>query len=78
MARTFAQAKHAVISRGVKAAREFGWPNVTAENIITDRVYSMFFRSTLVDALDGSDSDKVLNSIIDDIDSAKKERTKCS
>lgn len=69
-------ARHSVIARGVKACRDFGWPHATMENIITDRVYSMFFRSTLEDALQGdnSNADKLLQSIIDEIDSHKEEK----
>lgn len=66
-------ARERVIARGVEACHEFGWPAVTKENILTDRVYSMFFRGTLVDSLrgHGTRADQVLQSIIDDIDAAQ-------
>lgn len=38
--------KH-LIRSGVKNLREFGYPDCTAENILTDRVYSQFFASML-------------------------------
>ena len=38
--------KH-LIRAGVKNLREFGYPDCTAENILTDSVYSQFFASML-------------------------------
>jgi hypothetical protein len=37
----------ALIRAGVKNLREFGYPGCTEENIITDTVFSQFFRSML-------------------------------
>jgi hypothetical protein len=37
----------ALISAGVRHLKEFGYPNCTATNIVTDRVYCLFFRRML-------------------------------
>lgn len=65
--------KDRIIRLGVNACREFGYHSATMDNIITDKIYVMLFRSTLIDALGGSkEADAILQSIIDDIDAAKK------
>lgn len=38
-----------LIAAGVRNLQEFGYPAVTAENILADQVYAMFFRSMLED-----------------------------
>lgn len=40
-----------LISAGVKNLKEFGYPSVNNENIVTDTVYSEFFKSMLKDNL---------------------------
>jgi len=39
-----------LIQAGIRNLREFGYPDVNAENILTDRVYSAFFVSMLRDS----------------------------
>ena len=39
--------KEAIVNAGVKNLREFGYPDVNAENIFTDEVYKEFFRSMI-------------------------------
>jgi uncharacterized membrane protein YgcG len=51
--------------------REFGYPDVNAENIITDQVYSMFFDSMLKDNL-GHGVDKAIESLRSEIAAARK------
>lgn len=38
-----------LLAAGVKNLNEFGYPEVTAANITTDRIYAQFFRSMLED-----------------------------
>lgn len=46
---TTEQVKEKLIAAGVKNLKEFGYPHVTPENILTDEVYKEFFRSMLED-----------------------------
>lgn len=39
--------KQKIIAVGVANLKEFGYPNVDSENILTDKIYSAFFRSLL-------------------------------
>ena len=36
-----------LIKAGIKALKEYGYPNVTEDNIISDYIYSSFFRELL-------------------------------
>jgi len=38
-----------LINAGIRNLKEFGCPAVNSENILTDRVYSQFFKSMLED-----------------------------
>ena len=38
-----------LIEAGVKNLKQFGYPGVTAENILTDQVYAAFFGAMLED-----------------------------
>lgn len=38
-----------LLSAGVRNLKEFGYPDVTKENILTDAIYSAFFKSMLED-----------------------------
>lgn len=40
-----------LIAAGVSNLKEFGYPSVTAENILTDQIFSKFFKSMLEDNL---------------------------
>ena len=47
-----------LVIAGVKNLKEFGYPSVTAKNILTDLIYKAFFVSMLRDNLGkGYDSD---------------------
>ncbi len=63
-----------LIENGIKNLKEFGYPDVNKENILTDYVYSKMFLGMLKENLgNGSQIDVVINSIIDKINkSAKK------
>ncbi len=59
------------IESGVRSLREFGYPTVNADNIMTDKVYRAFFRSQLEEAASLGDNSKisdVLRSMISEID----------
>ena len=45
------QKRHVLIQSGIRNLKEFGYPDVTAENILTDRIYKKFFASMLEDNL---------------------------
>jgi len=36
-----------LIANGVRNLKKFGYPNVSAENILTDKIYSAFFKPML-------------------------------
>ena len=55
-----------IITNGVKNLKEFGYPAVTKENILTDEVYSMFFKNMLKDNLDQG-FDEEINYLINQI-----------
>ena len=44
--------KNKIIQRGIAALKEFGYPDVNEENILTDEVYSLFFKRMLEDTKD--------------------------
>jgi len=41
--------KEKLIAAGVKNLKAYGYPHASADNILTDRIYSSFFRSMLND-----------------------------
>ena len=51
-----------LLESGVKSLKEFGYPGVDIENILTDEVYSQFFRGLLDDAMGNDDT---LDGVID-------------
>lgn len=55
-----------LIDAGVRNLKEFGYPGVTAENILPDPVYAGFFESMLLDnkGKAGSDVDKVIDQLL--------------
>lgn len=38
-----------LITAGIKNLKEFGYPKVNADNILTDIIYKGFFKSILID-----------------------------
>ena len=63
--------KH-LIAAGVKHLKEYGYPNVTAENILTDRIYSAFFKSMLEDNM-GKGVDTAIKGLLDALHEANAE-----
>lgn len=59
-----------LIAAGVRNLKEFGYPDVTADNILTDLIYSGFFLSMLRDNL-GLGFDRQINELIAEVEAAK-------
>ena len=60
-----------IINNGIKNLKEFGYPEVTQENIFTDIIYAGFFKSMLKDNLGGK-FDKIINGLLLKIEQAKR------
>jgi len=59
------QIREHLLKAGVKNLKEFGYPEVTTETILTDEVYKMFFKSMLEDNLgNGKQVDEVINQLL--------------
>ena len=62
------QIRGKLIDAGVKNLHEFGYPKVDKENILTDEVYSGFFRSMLNDNLGhGGKIDNAINQLLSEL-----------
>jgi len=63
-----------LITAGVKNLKEFGYPAVTPENILTDYVYRSFFKSMLKDnrGKAGVAVDTVIDKLLAEIAEAKE------
>jgi hypothetical protein len=59
--------KDKLIKSGVKNLIEFGYPDVTAENILTDHVYSEFFIEMLEDVLDEEDTPEAVKQAVQEL-----------
>ncbi len=55
-----------LIESGVRNLREFGYPDVDTENILTDMIYSRFFKSMLEDNL-GKGFDNEIHALLSEI-----------
>jgi hypothetical protein len=57
-----------LINNGIKNLKEFGYEQVNKDNILTDDVYSQFFRSMLNDSLGTIPSiDGVIKSLLTEV-----------
>lgn len=57
-----------LIKNGVANLKEFGYAHATEENILTDEVYSMFFKSMLNDNLGYRDDlDIEINNLLEQL-----------
>jgi len=57
-----------ILNSAVRSLKEFGYPSVNAENIITDRVYCRFFKSQLLEAKGyRKDVDVVIDELLKEI-----------
>ncbi len=59
-----------LVDAGVRNLKEFGYPGVTTENIMTDTVYKAFFASMLRDNIGaaGSNVDSAINDLLSKIE----------
>jgi len=59
--------KYHLIKAGMKNLKEFGYPEVNSDNILTDEVYSEFFKSMLKDnlGLAGKSVDEVIYELLE-------------
>lgn len=58
-----------LVAAGVRNLKEFGYPNVNESNIMTDPIYSAFFRSMLQDNKGhGSEVDEAIDSLLAKLD----------
>lgn len=59
------QIREHLLKAGVKNLKEFGYPKVTTETILTDEVYKEFFKSMLEENLgNGKQIDEVINHLL--------------
>ena len=56
------QIREHLLKAGVKNLKEFGYPEITTETILTDEVYNDFFKSMMED---NKGNDKQLDEVID-------------
>ena len=62
---TVEQIKDKLLVAGVKNLKEWGYPAVTEENILTDEVYSGFFKVMLLDNMgNGKQIDIAINELL--------------
>jgi hypothetical protein len=60
------QVKEHLLKAGVKNLQQFGYPEVTTENILTDEVYKEFFKSMLNDNKgNGKQIDEVIDQLLE-------------
>lgn len=59
-----------IIAHGVKNLRDYGYPDCDEKNILTDPIYSVFFKSMLQDNIGKStvSVDRIINDLIAEID----------
>lgn len=55
-----------LIIAGVKNLKEFGYPSVNAENILTDDIFKRFFKSMLEDNM-GKGYDKEVGALLKEV-----------
>lgn len=72
------QLKQKLIEAGVKNLKEFGYPSVNNENILTDFVYRSFFKPMLEEDTNRATKQliKVCDGLLVDIEKAEKDQPK--
>jgi hypothetical protein len=60
-----------IINQGVKNLKEYGYPNVDEKNILTDMIYSAFFKQMLNNNR-GLGHDEVINELLTEIEGESK------
>jgi hypothetical protein len=62
------QIREHLLKAGVKNLKEFGYPEVTIETILTDEVYKEFFKSMLEDNKgNGKQVDEVIDQLLSEV-----------
>jgi len=62
------QIREHLLNAGVKNLKEFGYPEVTTETILTDEVYKEFFKSMLEDNKgNGKQIDEVIDQLLSEV-----------
>lgn len=63
------QIKEHLLKVGVQNLKEFGYPDVDTKNIMTDIIYSQFFKSMLLDnkGISKAEVDDVIDDLLKDI-----------
>ena len=64
--------QQSIIAAGVKNLREYGYPDVTTENIFSDPIYSRFFASMLQDNI-GRGFDIQVRSLLSQVEAAQED-----
>jgi len=68
MSHTITFIKSKLIAAGVKNLREFGYPQCNENNILTDEVYSAFFRNMLNENKgNGADIDTAIDELLNQL-----------
>lgn len=66
------QIREHLLWAGVNNLKEFGYPEVTTETILTDEVYKEFFKSMLNDSLGNAKQiDEVINQLLSEFEKPK-------
>lgn len=66
--------RDALIEGGIKNLKEYGYPAVNEKNILTDVIYSGFFKSMLDENRGfGAAIDEAINNLIAEIDYGKED-----
>jgi hypothetical protein len=62
------QIREHLLKAGLKNLKEFGYPEVTTETILTDEVYKEFFKSMLEDNKgNGKQVDEVIDQLLSEV-----------
>ena len=65
MSHTITFIKSKLIAAGVKNLREFGYPDCTKDNILTDAIYSELFKCMLIENKgNGADIDTAIDELL--------------
>lgn len=75
MALTKSQVREHLIKAGIKNLNEFGYPNVTEQNMLTDFVYAKMFQSMLKENLGQSNMivDMAIEELLKEIETTHKD-----
>ncbi len=68
-----AEIRKILVEAGVKNLKEYGYPNISPETILTDYVFAAFFRSMLEDNIPKMypDAQDVAHALVDELKAVK-------